>query len=141
MTTIPDNDNPTSLDARARRLHADALATVSPRTLARLRDARRNATTPAPSRTRAPLGPWLAGGALAAGLALAVLMLPGVMPAPDRAAPSAPAVAALPAQRPEQGVRGPAQIGAEGRALGPQGVVAQQQQGRIGDPGDRLDIL
>ena len=28
MTTIPDNDNPTSLDARARRLHADALATV-----------------------------------------------------------------------------------------------------------------
>ena len=30
MTTIPDNDNPTSLDARARRLHADALATVSP---------------------------------------------------------------------------------------------------------------
>ena len=27
MTTIPDNDNPTSLDARARRLHA-AIRTV-----------------------------------------------------------------------------------------------------------------
>jgi hypothetical protein len=109
VTTIPDNDNPTSLDARARRLHADALATVSPRTLARLRDARRNATTPAPSRTRAPLGPWFAGGALAAGLALAVLMLPGVMPAPDRAAPSAPAVAALPAAGSTDDPAGPLQ--------------------------------
>ena len=75
MTTASDND---PRDADARRLHAAALAHISPRTLARLREARREATAHASPR-RPALAPWLAGGALASALVLAVVMHPGLL--------------------------------------------------------------
>jgi hypothetical protein len=72
MTTAPD-----PADLHARQLHVQALANTSPRTLARLRDARRAATAVGiPSRRASSARPWLAGGALAAVLALAVVVLP-----------------------------------------------------------------
>jgi hypothetical protein len=78
MTTAPD-----PADLHARQLHLQALANTSPPTLARLRQAR-HAATAAHERPRRP---WLAGGALAAVLALAVVVLP-------RDPASAPAVVA-----------------------------------------------
>lgn len=89
MTTIPNPDEHTPLDHHARQLHAQALAQVSPRTLARLRDARRTATAADAPRRRPAFAPWLAGGALAASLALAVVLRPGG-PTPT-VAPNSPA--------------------------------------------------
>jgi hypothetical protein len=83
MTTAPD-----PADLHARQLHLQALAHTSPSTLARLRHARQAATAAnVPSRRASSARPWLAGGALAAVLALAVVVLP-------RDPASAPAVAA-----------------------------------------------
>lgn len=92
MTTAPD-----SLDQRARKLHAESLAHLSPEVLARLRRARHEATAAgATPRRRYGLAPWLAGGSVAAALALAVLLRPGLlttMPGTDTAAPAATIVA------------------------------------------------
>jgi len=83
MTTAPDSaghdriDRDPAFDRQARQLHAAALAQTSPRTLARLRDARRAATSATPRRLPG-LAPWLAGGGVAAALALAVLLHPGL---------------------------------------------------------------
>lgn len=80
MTTAPDID---PRDRNARQLHAAALAHTSPRTLARLREARREAAAAHAPRQRPALAPWLAGGALAAALGLAVVLQPGLFaPAP-----------------------------------------------------------
>lgn len=98
MTTIPDPDRHSPLDRQARQLHAEALARVSPRTLARLRDARRAAAATDGARRRPAFAPWLAGAALAASLALAAILLPGGQaPAPGPAATPAATVAAMPA--------------------------------------------
>jgi hypothetical protein len=72
MTTAPD-----PADLHARQLHVQALANTSPQTLARLRQAR-HAAAAAHDRPRRVFfaRPWLAGGALAAVLALAVVVLP-----------------------------------------------------------------
>jgi len=92
VTTAPDNHdhdhNP--FDAQARQLHAAAVAHVSRPALARLRDARRGASV----RRRSMLAPWLAGGAVAATLALAVVLQPGHSPLPATGTPDAPVVAA-----------------------------------------------
>lgn len=89
MTTAPDPIDFDPIDSRARQLHAAALAHTSAPTLARLRQARRAAADAAPRR-RPLFAPWLAGGAVAAAVALAVLLHPGV-PTPD-----APAVTGAP---------------------------------------------
>lgn len=81
MTTAPDNHDP--LDRQARQLHAAALAHVSAPTLARLRDARRDASARRPA-----LAPWLAGGAVAATLALVVLLQSVTSPVAPTAAPT-----------------------------------------------------
>ena len=74
MTTAPQSHNPHPVDACARRAHEGALAQLSPDTLARLRRARQAATAGAAEPRRRPLlAPWLAGGAVAATLALAVV--------------------------------------------------------------------
>ena len=78
MTTAPQSRNPHPVDACARRAHDGALAQLSPDTLARLREARREATAHASPR-RPALAPWLAGGALASALVLAVVMHPGLL--------------------------------------------------------------
>ena len=60
-------------DQRARMLHRHALAGVSPKVLARLREARHAATAPTPGHSalmRRPLGWLLAGGGVAAAMAL-----------------------------------------------------------------------
>lgn len=75
MTTAPDID---PRDGRARQLHAAALAHTSPRTLARLREARHAAAAAQAIPRRPSLAPWLAGGAAAAALGLAVVLLPGL---------------------------------------------------------------
>ncbi|AKC86051.1 hypothetical protein [Pseudoxanthomonas suwonensis] len=90
MTTAPDPVDFDPIDSRARQLHAAALADVSAPTLARLRQARRAAADAAPRR-RPLFAPWLAGGAVAAAVALAVLLHPGV---PTPGAPDQPALAA-----------------------------------------------
>lgn len=87
MTTAPDSRDTRPLDHHARQLHAAALAQVSPETLARLRLARHAASASEPRR-RPLFAPWLAGGAVAATLALAVVLRP------DPPAPGTPAVAA-----------------------------------------------
>ena len=87
MTTVPHHPAPDPaagrLDLHARQLHAGALAHVSTPTLARLREARRAATAASsttPARWRSP---WLAGGAMAAALALAVVLRPEPATPPD----------------------------------------------------------
>lgn len=65
-------DDPNDFDLRARTLHRQALAGVSPPVLARLREARRTATT-SPS-TPHPLRWVLAGGTLAAALAMVLVL-------------------------------------------------------------------
>ncbi|WP_037060712.1 MULTISPECIES: hypothetical protein [Pseudoxanthomonas] len=80
MTTATESSGD-SIDRHARQLHQAALANVSPATLARLRQAR-HAATSAPPRRRPLLASWLAGGAVAATLAVAVMLRPGA-PAPD----------------------------------------------------------
>ncbi|KAF1691027.1 hypothetical protein [Pseudoxanthomonas koreensis] len=96
MTTAPDID---PRDRNARQLHAAALAPTSPRTLARLREARREAAA-ADARPRRPaLATWLAGGAVAAALGLAVVLGPGLptsAPAPGTPAPMTASVPAGP---------------------------------------------
>lgn len=93
MTTAPQSRNPHPVDACARRAHEGALAQLSPDTLARLRRARQAATAGAAEPRRRPLlAPWLAGGAVAATLALAVVLRPGG--APPTAAPATVAAAA-----------------------------------------------
>ena len=78
MTTASESRYPHPLDACARRAHDGALAQLSPDTLARLRRARQAATSGAAEPRRRPLlAPWLAGGAMAATLALAVVLRPG----------------------------------------------------------------
>lgn len=89
MTTAPESRDPASIDTvdlHAWRLHQAALAQVSPDTRARLRQARHAAATVGPRRRL--FSPWLAGGAVAATLALAVVLRPA---APD---PTPPAVVA-----------------------------------------------
>lgn len=100
MTTAPDNHG--SFDRQARQLHAAALTHVSAPTLARLREARRSASAP---RRRTLLAPWLAGGAVAATVALAVLLQsgpspvdPGVVPVIAAADPATPAASADPVE-------------------------------------------
>ena len=90
MTTAPDNQDRNPFDAQARQLHASAVAHVSAPTLARLRDARREAST----YRRSPLVAWLAGGAIAAAVALAVVLQPGHPLLPATGAPGTPVVAA-----------------------------------------------
>lgn len=97
MTTAPEID---PRDRNARQLHAAALAHTSPHTLARLREARREAAAEHASRRRPALARWLAGGAVAAALALAVVLRPGLlMPAPVPGAPGA-TTASAPADGP-----------------------------------------
>ncbi|MCA0198768.1 MAG: hypothetical protein LCH59_11725 [Proteobacteria bacterium] len=100
MTTAPESRNSTppveAVDVHARRLHAAALAQVSPDALARLRRARQAATAAGPRR-RPLFAPLLAGGAVAATLALAVVLRPD---APPPAGPSMAAVAAQAAPDP-----------------------------------------
>ena len=81
MTTIPTPDGHPSLDPQARQLHALALARVSPHTRARLRDGRHAATAAGVPRQRRAFASWLAGGALAASLALAAVLRPDSPPA------------------------------------------------------------
>ncbi|WP_372018872.1 hypothetical protein [Pseudoxanthomonas sp. 10H] len=88
MTTAHDHHE--SLDRHARQLHASALANVSAPTLARLRAARRDAAT---SRPWPGLAPWLAGGAMAAAVAVAVLVQPGAPTTSPAAGTTAPVVA------------------------------------------------
>lgn len=75
MTTAHESSGD-SIDRDARQLYQAAVANVSPATLARLRQARRDATSAAPRR-RPLLASWLAGGAVAATLAVAVMLRPG----------------------------------------------------------------
>lgn len=75
MTTAPESRDIHAADAHARHLHHAALAQISPDTLARLRRARHTANAAEPRR-RPLLAPWLAGGAVAATLALAVVLRP-----------------------------------------------------------------
>jgi len=89
VTTAPD-----PLDHRARQLHAESLGHLSPQVLARLRRARHEAAAAANAapRRRYGLAPWLAGGSVAAALAVAVLLQPGLpttTPGPDNATPAA----------------------------------------------------
>ena len=99
MTTAPQSRNPHPVDACARRAHEGALAQLSPDTLARLRRARQAATASAAEPRRRPLlAPWLAGGAVAATLALAACRgpLPPASATPPEPAPAAPALSADP---------------------------------------------
>ncbi len=75
MTTAHESSGD-SIDHNARQLYQAAVANVSPATLARLRQARHAATSAAPRR-RPLLASWLAGGAVAATLAVAVMLRPG----------------------------------------------------------------
>ena len=82
MTRTDFNDN--DFDRRARQLHATALASVSPQTLAKLRNARHAATQSAPSRHG---WRWLTATAFSAVLAVAI----GFQFVPRTATPVAPA--------------------------------------------------
>jgi len=94
MTTAPDSIDHDPVDRQARQLHAAALAQTSPRTLARLREARRAAAASTAPRRLPGLAPWLAGGGVAAALALAVLLHPGLFTTtPTTGAATAPAAA------------------------------------------------
>ena len=95
MTTAPDLHDHDDGDRQARQLHAAALVHTSAPTLARLRQAR-HATSAAPRR-RPLFPPWLAGGAVAATVALAVVLMPGTQPAPSTGPAAATQVAAAPA--------------------------------------------
>jgi len=75
MTTAHESSGD-SIDRDARQLYQAAVANVSPATLARLRQARHAATSATPRR-RPLLASWLAGGAVAATLAVAVMLRPG----------------------------------------------------------------
>ena len=86
MTTANESHDPHPIDLHARRLHDAALAQVSPDTLARLRRARHAASTAEPRR-RSLLAPWLAGGAVAATLALALVLRPGAPVSPSPVTP------------------------------------------------------
>ena len=99
MTTIPTPDEYPcpSLDPLARQLHALALAQVAPHTLARLRDGRHAARAAGTPRHRPAFASWLAGGALAASLALAVVLRPGSPPAAPAPARVADATLTAPA--------------------------------------------
>ena len=90
MTTAPD-----PIDRRARQLHAESLAHVSPEVLARLRRARREATSAAAARPAWRLPSWLAGGAVAAALVLAVVLRPEPAPNLPHPAAASTSVAAL----------------------------------------------
>ena len=92
MTTANESHDPHPIDLHARRLHDAALAQVSPDTLARLRRARHAASTAEPRR-RSLLAPWLAGGAVAATLALALVLRPGAPVSPTPPASVADTVA------------------------------------------------
>lgn len=79
-------------DQRARRLHADAVAQLSPQTLARIRAARHAAVGTAPAPARRGFGwPWLAASGCAALFAIALglrfqLSVPEPAPPPPQAA-------------------------------------------------------
>lgn len=75
MTTAHESSGD-SIDRDARQLYQAAVANVSPGTLARLLQTRHAATSAAPRR-RPLLASWLAGGAVAATLAVAVMLRPG----------------------------------------------------------------
>jgi hypothetical protein len=89
VTTAPD-----SLDRRARQLHAEALAHVSPEVRARLRRARHEAISAGTERPSWRLPSWLAGGAMAAALVLAVVLRPDPAPPQPDALPAAGVAAA-----------------------------------------------
>lgn len=80
MTTAPD-----PFDRRARQLHAESLAHVSPDVLARLRRARREAAAASSTARSRRLPSWLAGGAVAAAVVLAVALRPQPAPLPPDA--------------------------------------------------------
>lgn len=90
MTTAPE-----PIDRRARQLHAEALAHVSPEVRARLRRARQEAMAAGTARPWWRLPPWLAGGAVAAALVVAVALRPDPgLPAPE-AGNAGPAMATV----------------------------------------------
>ena len=68
----PAHDDGHGPDLQARRLHQAALAQVSPQTLMRLRAARHQAATQAPSAGRARTWRWLTATAFSAVLAVGV---------------------------------------------------------------------
>ncbi|KAF1699876.1 hypothetical protein [Pseudoxanthomonas suwonensis] len=90
MTTAPD-----SLDRRARQLHAEALAHVSPEVRARLRRARQEAASARDARPWWRLPSWLAGGAVAAALVVAVTLHQPPAPVQPDSATTAFAAAAF----------------------------------------------
>lgn len=97
MTTVPgplESHDTHAVDRHALQLHDAALMQLSPDTLARLRRGRQAATAAAPRRRPLPSS-WLAGGAMAAALGLAVVLLPGT-PAPPGPGPVADAATATP---------------------------------------------
>lgn len=102
MTTAPDLHDQGDDDRLARQLHAAALAHTSAPTLARLRQAR-HAASAGPRRRL--FAPWLAGGAVAAAVALAVMLLPGTQPGPA----GVPQVAGAPAAQDAATTADPAQ--------------------------------
>lgn len=81
MSHIPDND---AFDRRAKQLHATALASISPQTLAKLRAARNTATSPARPRHA---WRWVAATAFSTVFAVAI----GVQFVPRTSVPVAPA--------------------------------------------------
>lgn len=81
MSNIPDND---AFDRHAQQLHATALASISPQTLAKLRAARQTTTQTARPRHA---WRWLAATAFSAVFAVAI----GVQFVPRTSTPIAPA--------------------------------------------------
>lgn len=69
--TSPVNGTPTPLDIQARRLHQEALQSLSPQVLAQLRAARLQAQRQSAASARPWQRRWLAAGATAFSLALA----------------------------------------------------------------------
>lgn len=82
------NDRDNSFDQAMRRLHAEALAQVTPGTRARLRSARHVAATQAPGPARRGFG-WVLASGFAAVFALAIGLQFQQQPRPDAAAPAA----------------------------------------------------
>ncbi|WP_411834312.1 hypothetical protein [Pseudoxanthomonas mexicana] len=84
----PSHDD--AFDRQARQLHANALARLTPQTLARLRAARQQAAAaPAPRR-----GQWRWLAATACSMVLAVLVVTRFSPSTTEPATEAPAIAA-----------------------------------------------